>query len=429
MQMTTRRDFLTRSLGTAGYLIVKPAFAAKAPSTYDLVAATDRTRILAAADRYLSEQPITVTASHSDRSKGGLHDYFSEGDYWWPDPTNPNGPYIRRDGFTNPANFDDHRKAMVRLSLIVPALAAAWDLTGDKKYANHASKHLRAWFVDPATRMNPNLEYAQAIFNLNNGRGIGIIDTLHLVEPARAATILANAGALEGVAEIKAWFTQYLDWMNTSKNGQEERDAKNNHGSCWVMQAAEFARFTSNTEVMTWCRERFRNTLIPDQVAPNGSLPLELARTKPYSYCLFDLDVMSTICQTLSTTSDNLWTFTTSDGRGMRKLVAFLYPFIKRKNAWPYKHDVEHWDDFPNRQPSLLFAGVAYQQKDYVALWKTLNPDPAVPEVIRNFPVRQPLLWMVKTIDGKKASDVPAGASPNPPEETLPLRRHNWPMA
>ena len=112
----------------------------------------------------------------------------------------PNGPYIRRDGFTNPANFDDHRKAMVRLSLIVPALAAAWELTGEKKYADHAGQHLRAWFVDPATKMNANLEYAQAIFNLNNGRGIGIIDTLHLVEPARAATVLANGGVLEGAA-------------------------------------------------------------------------------------------------------------------------------------------------------------------------------------------------------------------------------------
>ena len=184
--------------------------------------------------------------------------------------------------------------------------------------------------------------------------------------------------------------------MRTSKNGQEERDAKNNHGSCWVLQAAEFARFTGNAEVMTWCRDRFKSTLVPDQVAPDGSLPLELARTKPYSYCLFDLDVLSTICQTLSTEKDNLWTFTTPDGRGMRKVVAFMYPFIKDKNAWPYKHDVEHLGRLPHRQPSLLFAGVAYTQNDYIALWKTLNPDPDVPEVIRNFPVRQPLLWMAK---------------------------------
>ena len=164
------------------------------------------------------------------------------------------------------------------------------------------------------------------------------------------------------------------------------------------MQAAEFARFLCNAEVMTWCRERFKTALVPDQVAADGSLPLELARTKPYSYCLFDLDVLGTICQTLSIPTDNLWTFATQDGRGMRRLVAFMYRFIKDKSQWPYKHDVEHWDDFPNRQPSLLFAGVAYGQNDYIALWngKTLNPDPAVPEVMRNFPVRQPLLWMAK---------------------------------
>jgi hypothetical protein len=396
MSITTRRGFVALAVGSAASLIGRPGRAAGKTTPYDLVAIIDHARILSAANRYISQQPITVTATRCERSAGGLHDYYSEGDYWWPDEKNPNGPYVRRDGFTNPNNFDEHRRAMVRLSLIVPALAAAWELTGDPKYAAHAGQHLRAWFVDPATKMNANLEYAQAIFNLNKGRGIGIIDTLHLVEPARAATVLATAGVLEGAREIKNWFSEYLNWMQTSKNGQEERDAKNNHGSCWVTQAAEFARFTQNEKTMTWCRDRFKTTLIPDQVAPDGSLPLELARTKPYSYCLFDLDVMSTICQTLSTEKDSLWNFATPDGRGMRKIIAFMFPFIKNKNTWPFKHDVEHFDDFPNRQPALLFAGLAYGQNDYIALWKTLNPDPVVPEVVRNFPIRQPLLWMPK---------------------------------
>src|SRR6202046_798186 len=157
MVITTRREFLSLAVGTASYLTAGTIWAADAGNPYDLVATTDRARILAAANRYLSEQPRTVTASHSERSKGGLHDYYSEGDYWWPDEKNPNGPYIRRDGFTNPHNFDEHRRAMVRLSPIVPALAAAWELTGDPKYAAHASQHLRAWFVDPATKMNANL--------------------------------------------------------------------------------------------------------------------------------------------------------------------------------------------------------------------------------------------------------------------------------
>ncbi len=401
MAVATRREFLGLAAGAAGLFSMQQLWAQTA-SPYELVAAADRARVLAAANRYLAEQPVTVTASHSPRSQGGEHDYFSEGDYWWPDEKNPDGPYIRRDGFSNPANFDDHRKAMVRLSLIVPALAAAWELTGEKKYAEHASRHLNAWFVDAKTKMNPNLEYAQAIFHVNKGRGTGIIDTLHLVEPARAATVLARGDALKDAADVESWFAEYLEWMRNSKNGQEERDAKNNHGTCWVLQAAEFARFTRNNDVMAWCRERFKSTIVPDQVAPDGSLPLELARTKPYSYCLFDLDVLSTICQSISTPEDNLWTFTTPDGRGIRRVVAFMYPFIKDKSKWPYKHDVEHWDDFPNRQPTLIFAGVAYGNEDYITTWKALNPDPTVPEVIRNFPIRQPLLWMEKPQKRKK---------------------------
>jgi Alginate lyase len=362
-----------------------------------MVAINDRKRILAAANQYLSSEPITVTASRCERSAGGPHDFYSEGDYWWPDPQNPTGPYIRRDGLTNPANFNAHREAMIRLSLLVPALTAAWALTGKRKYADHAGKHLRAWFVDPATKMNPNLEYAQAIFGLNKGRGIGIIDTLHLVEVARAATLLTDAHALDSAPEIYSWFAQYLDWMRTSKNGQEERDANNNHGTCWVLQAGEFARFTNNTEVMTWCRDRFRTTLVPKQIAPDGSLPLELARTKPYSYSLFNMDVLCGVAQSLSTEADNLWGFTTSDGRGLRKMMKFMFPFIEDRKAWPFAHDVEHFEDFPVRNPALLFSGIAYDQPDYIALWKRLNPDPVIPEVIRNFPIRQPLLWLPKS--------------------------------
>src|ERR1700720_4298654 len=170
------------------------------------LAAIERGRVLKAADRYLTEQPVTVTASSSPRSTGGKHDYFSEGDYWWPDPANPGGPYIQRDGMSNPDNFNDHRHALIRLSLIVPALAAAYQITKDRKYSGHAAKHLRAWFVDPATRMNPNLQYAQAIHGRFTGRGTGIIDTLHLVEVARAIEVLSPTFAKSDLDAIKKWF-------------------------------------------------------------------------------------------------------------------------------------------------------------------------------------------------------------------------------
>src|SRR5215212_7880197 len=132
---------------------------ASAQSRLD-VAAFDKGRVLRAAKHYLKEQPVTITASQSPRSAGGLHDFFSEGDYWWPDPKNPSGPYIQKDGMTNPENFVEHRRALMRLSQQVAALTAAYRITNDEKYAQHAVKHLEAWFVDDDTRMNPNLQYA-----------------------------------------------------------------------------------------------------------------------------------------------------------------------------------------------------------------------------------------------------------------------------
>lgn len=360
------------------------------------VAAIDRKRVIADANRYLAAPPVTITASHSDRSPGGPHDFFSEGDYWWPDPKNPGGPYIRRDGESNPQNFVAHREAMIRLSIVVPALAIAWKLTGERRYAAKAREHAVAWFIDPATKMNPNLQYAQAIHGVSTGRGTGIIDTIHLVEVTRALGALRDSGvwASGEYAAIEDWFRAYVQWMTTSKNGIEERDAKNNHGSCWVMQVAQFAAFTGNRDNMRYCAARFREKLIPDQVASDGSLPLELSRTKPYSYSLFNMDVLATICQILSTPSDSLWSFATPDRRGMKKVIAWMAPFIADKSKWPKPPDVEYFTNLPVRQPSLLFGGIAYGQPQWIKLWKKLNPEPAVPEIVRNFPIRQPLLWI-----------------------------------
>ena len=364
-------------------------------SSFD-VAKFDRARILKAANRYLKEVPVTITASQSPRSAGGLHDFFSEGDYWWPDPNNPGGPYIQRDGMTNPDNFIEHRRYLMRLSVQVPALVAAWKLTKDPRYANQAARHLRAWFIDDITRMNPNLQYAQAIHGRFTGRGTGIIDTIHLVEVARAIEVLQNAKALSpaDLEGIRQWFTDYLNWMTTSKNGIEEREAKNNHGTCWVMQVAAFAMLTGNRPLLDYCRNRFKTVLAPNQIAADGSFPQELRRTKPYGYSLFNLDAMTTIAQILSTPDDNLWTFALPDGRGIARAMEYMSPFIKDKKRWPLKPDAMYDAEWPMRHSSLLFAGLALNRTDYLGIWKKLPADSTVDEVIRNFFIRQPVLWV-----------------------------------
>jgi hypothetical protein len=358
--------------------------------------AIERSRVVQQANRYLREQPITITAVRAERSAGGAHDFYSEGDYWWPDPSDSTKPYIRRDGETNPANFEAHRNAMRRLSQIVPALVAAYEITGDARYARHAIAHLRAWFVDADTRLNPSMLYAQAIKGVATGRGIGIIDTIHLVEVAQAAFELERLGAFRdpALSATKDWFRSYVEWMTTHKYGIEERDNGNNHSAAWALQVAAFARFTGDTAKLAEMRTMFREKLVPDQMAVDGSFPKELARTKPYGYSLFQLDVMAMLAEALSTPSENMCTWTTADGRGMRKALAYMVPFIKDKRSWPLKPDVMYFDAWPVRHPALLFGGRALREPSYVALWKTLEPDPTVDEVIRNYPVRQPVLWV-----------------------------------
>ena len=360
------------------------------------VAKLERTRVLKAANDFLKEAPITITASVSPRSAGGMHDFFSEGDYWWPDPQNPDGPYIQRDGMSNPNNFVDHRRYLIRMSIQVPALVAAWKLTKDTRYASHAVKHLRAWFIDEQTRMNPNLQFAQAIRGRFTGRGIGIIDTIHLVEVARAIEVLKDSNALTATdrAALLKWFGDYVQWMTTSKNGIDEREAKNNHGTCWVMQVAAFGRLIGNEELLSFCRARFKTVLVPNQIAADGSFPEELRRTKPYGYSLFNLDAMAMVCQILSTRDDNLWNFSLSDGRGIRRAMEYMYPYIKDKKTWPFKPDVMYDAEWPRRHISLVFAGRALGRPEYIELWKKLPGDSTVDEVVRNFFVRQPVLWL-----------------------------------
>jgi hypothetical protein len=384
----TRRDFLSAAV------IAVPLLAVNGRA-FD-VAAFDRARVLKAARQYLSERPVTVTAARSPRSAGGPHDFFSEGDYWWPDPQNPGGPYVQRDGMTNPDNFVGHRRALMRLSVQAAALAAAWKLTKEERYARHVAQHLRAWFLDPSTFMSPHLEYAQAIHGRTKGRGIGVIDTIHLVEVARAVEVLEGSRALSAqeLAGVKQWFADYLRWIRTSANGLEEREAKNNHGTCWVMQAAAFAHLTKNQELLDYCRARFKTVLVPNQLAADGSFPQELRRTKPYGYSLFNLEAMSAVCRILSTPADDLWKFELPDGRGIGKALEYMAPYVRDKKSWPLKPDVMYDAEWPMRQSSLLFAGLALHRPDYLELWKRLPADSAVEEVVRNFFIRQPVLWV-----------------------------------
>jgi hypothetical protein len=381
---------------------------------FDL-AAYERPRLEKAAVVALAAEPKTIVAAHNPRSAGGLHDFSSEGDYWWPDPKDANAPYIQRDGLTNPDNFVAHRQLLLAFVRHFGVLAATYRVTGHERYAVAAVKHLHAWFVDPSTKMNPNLLYSQAIKGRSTGRSIGVIDTVHFAEVALGVEALRGSKSLTPAedAAVTGWFREYLTWICTHPYGVDESNAKNNHGTCWTLQAACFARLVGDQAVLAVCRKRLTEVHLPNQMAADGSFPQELARTKPYGYSIFNLDVMTGLAVTLSKPGDDLMNFQLSDGRSLVKGVQFLAPFVADKEAWlkqvrkpanataaqadskdPIKPDVMYWNDWPARQPLLIFGALAAGRTEWLETWKKLNPDPTVEEIIRNLPVRQPVLWV-----------------------------------
>lgn len=352
--------------------------------------------ILQLAARQLGEAPVSITDTFCERSAGGRHDFYSEGDYWWPDPTNPDGPYIRKDGLSNPGNFSAHREAMIRLSQIVGNLASAYVITQDKRYPKAIRKHLAAWFIDPDTRMNPHLLFAQAINGRHTGRGIGIIDAIHLMEVVKATMLLEKKQLIpeNELVQIKQWFADFVQWLTTHEYGLKEMIHPNNHGTCWNMQVALYAKFVGNQEILNMCRDRFKSEILPNQMAIDGSFPLEMERTKPYGYSLFNLDAMLMNALVLTDQEQDFWQFSTIDGKSISQALAFMAPYVADKSTWPLEPDVMYWENWPVAHPSFIFAAIRFEDEQYYQLWAEHKHFLNTKEVIRNVPIRNPLIWL-----------------------------------
>ena len=358
----------------------------------------DRARILKLADAALSQVPLTITSDVAKYSPGTPNDFYSNGDYWWPDPAKPDGlPYIQRDGQTNPTNFVAHRISMRLTKDAVAALAAAYKVTGDDKYVVKAAELLKVFFVDTKTRMNPHLALAQSVPGRNNNKGgkSGVIDGLHLIEIPVAIKTLEKSKVFDAelAKSLHVWFGDLNTWLLTHKIGIDEGESTNNHAVAYFLQVAVIADYNGDKDILAKCRTKFKETFINVQMAADGSFPRETARTKPYAYSIFQLDNMVTLCKVLSTPEENLWNYEGPEGRSIKKAVAWLYPYLKDKSTWPKAPDIMAWDGWPSRQPALLFAGLAYNESKYIELWKKLPTDPTDLEVRRNIAITQPVLW------------------------------------
>lgn len=289
------------------------------------------------AEKALEFGPVSVMEKKHIPPSGNKHDYMSLAPYHWPDPAKPDGlPYIRKDGQTNPEvrEYKD-KEYMPKLCEMAHTLSLAYYFSGEKMYAEHAAKLLRVWFLDTATRMNPNLNFAQAIKGVNTGRGAGMIDTRHFVKVIDAIGLLQGSKYWKADDQkgMKQWFTGFLAWMQTSKNGIDEMNAGNNHGAWYDAQRLSMALFTGDNDL---AKKIVMNAAgrLDKQMDEQGSFPKEMARTISLHYTVFVMEAFFNIAEMADKAGINFWNSNTASGKSLKKGFDVLLPYISNEKEW-----------------------------------------------------------------------------------------------
>jgi hypothetical protein len=332
---------------------------------------------LTAADKAMREGPFSVTQKTVVPPSGDKHDYMSQAPYFWADPAKPDGlPYIRHDGMRNPElkKISDHDN-LGRMGTDARNLALAYYLTGTPAYGDRAALLLRTWFLDPATRMNPNLEFGQGIPGINTGRGIGLIETRSLMPALDAAGLLAGSKAWTSADQegLKTWMREFLQWMRTSGKGKDEDAAKNNHGTWYDLQVTDYALFLGDKQLAIDTLNRVKARRIAVQIEPDGSEPLELVRTNAFSYSIGNLDGLMQLAWLGQQVGVDLWNYRTSDGRCIRAALDFLLPYAVGKTPWNYQQIGGFHGSALQRQ--LQWAVRVYHDQKYAEALRLLDAD------------------------------------------------------
>ncbi|NVO31861.1 alginate lyase family protein [Hymenobacter lapidiphilus] len=338
--------------------------------------------LLAAADKALTRVPDPITSKPQVPPSGDKHDYLSQAPYWWPDPNRPNGkPYIQKDGLRNPESVNMRDGArLAQVCHDARLLGLAYYFSGQEAYAAHAARQLRVFFLDPATRMNPNLNFGQGIPGSTTGRGFGIIETRHLTEIPDALALLHGSRAADEklTKSIRGWFRQFTSWLLTSPIGQQERGSENNHGTFYDLQVVDFARFTGDAALARTTLQTQTLPRIGVQFAPDGSQPLELERTRPWNYTSMNLEGWVKLAILAQPLGLDLWHYRTPDGRGLEPAVAWFTPYLLGQRQ------LERPDVMPVSNRTIL------------AIYNRVRPYyPALPvaTVMARFPAESRLPW------------------------------------
>lgn len=340
----------------------------------------------AEADKALAVERFSVVDKTTTPPSGDKHDYMTQAPYWWPDPSKANGlPYIRRDGERNPEldRLPDHG-ALDRMIAAVSSLGLAGYLGGDARYGAKAAALLRAWFIAPETRMNPSLTYAQFIPGINTGRGIGLIETRGLTRLVDAVGLVEAVGALatQDKDGLRDWFTEFGAWMRDSAFGLDESNAKNNHGTYYDLQVATFALFVDQPAIAKHVIETARAKRLDVQVETDGRQPLELARTRSFSYSVMNIDGLSQLAIIGERVGVDLWGYTRKDAKGpaIREALLYLAPYALGDAKWPHQQ-IGNMDP-QSLLPVLRRAAAHYQDAEFSRVLRRLSPPSATDRAV-----------------------------------------------
>ena len=330
-------------------------------------------KLLADADKALAVVPPSVTEKTKVPPSGDKHDYMSLAPYFWPDPAKPDGlPYLRKDGKVNPESRDEAANDTLRMRLVggnVETLCLAYWFTNDERYAAHAAKMLRAWFLAPATRMNPHLRFAQAVAGKNDGRGTGILESRYVGFVADATALLHGSVSWTAAdqKQLDQWLVQFHDWLLTSAPGKDEAAAKNNHGTWFDVQASQIALALGRKDVAKRILEAVPRKRFAVQIMSDGRQPLELVRTTSFGYSCYNLEAHAMLANFGDHLGIDLWR--ARDGEGsFRAALDFLTPYLETPPArqWPYPQIKAEGED--EMLPVLRLASLAYHEPSYERL-------------------------------------------------------------
>ena len=299
-------------------------------------------KLLAKADNLLKVDGFSVTNKTGVPPSKDKHDYMSIGPYWWPNAKTENGlPYIRKDGEINPDtrnNFTDFVEKKNFISA-VKTLKDAFFYSDDKKYANKNLELINTWFLDESTKMNPNVNFGQYVPGKSEGRCFGIIEFDDLIEVVEFLELAKDKTILDKQTEkgMFSWFTAYSDWLQNSKLGIEESTRKNNHATHYDVQLLSILVYLNKTEEVKKHLSTITKARVFSQIKPDGRQPLELKRTKSFSYSVMNLHGFLELARLGQKVGVNLWGMESEDGRSIKKGYEYMLPYLTKQKEWQYK--------------------------------------------------------------------------------------------